>query len=79
VRLAGKSPSAMAGILRAVDAAGHVALDRGLELETELATAARMSPDGMEGVRAFFEKRPPRFRGYAPGGDDEIGKDPRDA
>ncbi|MFC7048787.1 enoyl-CoA hydratase/isomerase family protein [Emcibacter nanhaiensis] len=38
-------------------------LDRQLEVESMLMSAAAESDDGQEGMRAFFEKRPPNFKG----------------
>ena len=37
-----------------------------LDRETESFAACAASPEFVEGVRAFLEKRPPRFRGAAP-------------
>lgn len=38
-------------------------LDRQLEVESMLMSAAVASPDGREGMQAFFERRPPEFKG----------------
>jgi 2-(1,2-epoxy-1,2-dihydrophenyl)acetyl-CoA isomerase len=43
--------------------AGEVTLDEQLELEADAQRAAGQSKDHMEGVTAFFAKRPPNFTG----------------
>ena len=50
-------------IKRALDASEANDLDGQLELERDLQGQAGRTPDYVEGVRAFFEKRQPRFRG----------------
>jgi enoyl-CoA hydratase/carnithine racemase len=44
-----------------VNRALDVDLASGLELERQLAAAHMRGPDAAEGLRAFVEKRPPRF------------------
>jgi 2-(1,2-epoxy-1,2-dihydrophenyl)acetyl-CoA isomerase len=62
-RLATQASTALALTKRALDAAGNNTLDRQLDLEGELQLEAGNSPDHAEGVRAFLDKRPPRWTG----------------
>jgi 2-(1,2-epoxy-1,2-dihydrophenyl)acetyl-CoA isomerase len=50
-------------IRRALDASSTNTLDEQLDLERDLQREAGRTPDYAEGVRAFMEKRPPRFTG----------------
>ena len=56
-------PLAIRGIKRAVRDGGGRSLDDQLALENQHQAAAFASEDGAEGIRAFLEKRPPRFTG----------------
>jgi enoyl-CoA hydratase len=62
-RMARWSPVALRLAKQAVDAAFEMPLRAGMEYEKELFLAAFASDDGREGVRAFVEKREPRFEG----------------
>jgi 2-(1,2-epoxy-1,2-dihydrophenyl)acetyl-CoA isomerase len=53
----------LALIKRALDASAGNSLDAQLDLERDLQRAASMTPDYAEGVRAFMEKRKPKFTG----------------
>jgi enoyl-CoA hydratase len=59
-RVASNSRAGQARILRAARSAAR---PDALELEAALAAAAISSVDGQEGIRAFSEKRAPRFNG----------------
>jgi 2-(1,2-epoxy-1,2-dihydrophenyl)acetyl-CoA isomerase len=50
-------------IKRALDQSWDNDLDTQLDLEREFQREASLNPDYAEGVRAFMEKRPPRFAG----------------
>lgn len=62
-RMARWSPVALKLVKRAVREACERPLTDGLATEKELFLEAFASQDGREGVRAFVEKRRPRFRG----------------
>ena len=53
----------MALIKRALDASAGNSLDAQLDLERDLQRQASLTPDYAEGVRAFMEKRKPKFTG----------------
>jgi 2-(1,2-epoxy-1,2-dihydrophenyl)acetyl-CoA isomerase len=61
-RLAAGAPLAQGLAKRALDFAETSDLDGALEFEAQLQTAAGRSDDFVEGVTAFREKRPARFR-----------------
>jgi 2-(1,2-epoxy-1,2-dihydrophenyl)acetyl-CoA isomerase len=62
VRLAGAPTGALAAIKALFAAATQNALAQQLDLEARLQGEAGRSADFAEGVRAFQEKRPPRYR-----------------
>ena len=62
-RMARWSPAALRLVKKAVHAAHERHLRDGLAAEKEHFLEAFASEDGREGVRAFVEKRKPRFRG----------------
>jgi len=61
--IAAAPPIAIAGIKRALAAAERNDLRAQLELEAQHQLRAFQSCDAAEGMNAFFEKRPPAFRG----------------
>ena len=61
--LAAQPPIAVAGVLRAVVGAEHLPLEDALRVEREAVRRCDASADQVEGMRAFLEKRPPRFEG----------------
>jgi enoyl-CoA hydratase/carnithine racemase len=61
--LAEKPPLAVLGILEAVVQGGPLPLEEGLALEYRAMERTAGSKDTIEGVRAFFEKRKPVFKG----------------
>jgi 2-(1,2-epoxy-1,2-dihydrophenyl)acetyl-CoA isomerase len=63
MRLAALSPVALASTKHAMDRAWSADLDRALEDEAYRQGVAGASDDHAEGMRAFLEKRPPRFTG----------------
>jgi enoyl-CoA hydratase/carnithine racemase len=59
--IAARGPIAVREAKRALDLAGDTTLDEGLAAELDASERIFASRDMVEGARAFFEKRPPRF------------------
>ena len=62
-RLAGLAPIALAQTKRALERSWSTGLDVALEEEAYRQGIAGATADHAEGLAAFLEKRPPRFRG----------------
>jgi enoyl-CoA hydratase/carnithine racemase len=60
-RLAEKSRVALAKVKESVERGRSRPLDEGLAEEARCYVEAYLAPDAREGIRAFLEKRPPRF------------------
>jgi enoyl-CoA hydratase/carnithine racemase len=63
-RLRATPPIAIAAVKQAIYMSGESSLDEMMRYETESQLRCFQSEDGHEGVRAFFEKRDPRFTGH---------------
>jgi enoyl-CoA hydratase/carnithine racemase len=61
--LAARPPIAVAGVLRSVVGAEDLPLEDALRTEREAVRRCSESEDQIEGMRAFIEKRTPRFSG----------------
>src|SRR5690242_128698 len=62
-KLAAGPPLAIRAAKRVLFGDNREALERALEAEAEQQLACYFSEDCREGIRAFFEKRPPKFQG----------------
>ena len=61
--MAGKAPIALRFIKEAVNKGLDLTLEQGLHLEADLYFLLHTTSDRTEGIKAFLEKRPPRFKG----------------
>jgi len=61
--IASRGPVAVREAKRALDLAGDLPLDEGLAAELDASERIFATQDMLEGARAFFEKRAPRFTG----------------
>jgi enoyl-CoA hydratase len=62
-RIASRAPVAVQLHKVMIDAALNSSLEAALAFETEALVMTAMTKDNLEGARAFFEKREPRFKG----------------
>lgn len=61
--LLSRGPIALRYAKEALNKGLDMALDQGLRLEADLSVILQTTEDRKEGIRAFMEKRPPRFQG----------------
>jgi enoyl-CoA hydratase len=62
-KIVSRGPVALAQAKRLVQAGAGMSLEAGCEMERRAFAAILATADAREGLRAFVEKRPPRFRG----------------
>ena len=65
-RIASRAPVAVAKAKAAILATQQLPLDKGLAFELERASEVMTTPDRVEGMQAFIEKRKPVFTGQEP-------------
>ncbi len=61
--MASKGPTALRYIKEAVNKGLDLTLEQGLRLEADLYFLLHTTADRTEGIKAFLQKRPPRFKG----------------
>jgi methylglutaconyl-CoA hydratase len=61
--LGGAAPRSISMAKRAIDEGANVDIDEGLKIERQCYEVTLATEDRNEGLRAFAEKRPPRFQG----------------
>lgn len=62
-QLAAGAPLAMSALKRSVNQGMAMALQEGLELESDLVESLYDTEDAREGIKSLLEKRPPRYEG----------------
>jgi enoyl-CoA hydratase len=61
--IAERGPLAVREVKRLIDQSADMALEAGIAAEIDASERVFASEDMVEGVRAFFDKRPPNYRG----------------
>jgi 2-(1,2-epoxy-1,2-dihydrophenyl)acetyl-CoA isomerase len=63
VSLASRAPIALSQIKQSLNRASSITMDQALEIEAVAQAACGATDDMLEGIRAFMEKREPKFEG----------------